>query len=130
MDKALDFFYGKYPDEPNQKKVRVLKRDKSIPVVSGTANKILVEFFISNNCMHCGIFTIAPNSRGEETPSHKGDEFYYVLSGNGVLHVVEEEKSYRINEKEVGYLPAGFRHYWLNFSNVPLEVLFVIAEDI
>jgi oxalate decarboxylase/phosphoglucose isomerase-like protein (cupin superfamily) len=36
---------------------------------------------------------------------------------------------YGIREKESGYLPAGYSHYWVNFSDETLEVLFVLAPD-
>ena len=124
----MEFFYGKLPDEPGDKKVRVIKRDESIPMVCGDINKILVEYFVSTDRMHCGIFTVPPNSRGEDTPPHEGDEFYYVIKGQGVL-AVEEKQYYRIGAGESGYLPAGYNHYWLNFSEETLEVLFVLAPD-
>ncbi len=128
MDELIKRFYGKHPDKPDEKKTRVIKRSDSISVVHGDVNKILVEYFVSTDRMHCGIFTIPANSRGERTPPHEGDEFYYVLKGEGVLSV-EDEQFYRISESESGYLPAGSNHYWLNFSDKKLEVLFVLAPE-
>ncbi|GEM_PF-2790577 len=127
-EKTPDFI-GNYPDPPGEKSVRVIPKDKRIPFVHGEAHKILVDYMVSTDRMHGGIFEIGPHSRGEETPPHKGDEFYYVLQGEGLL-CVENERYYRIREEEAGYLPAGYMHYWLNLSDTTLRVLFVIAPDL
>jgi mannose-6-phosphate isomerase-like protein (cupin superfamily) len=122
-------FYGEYPDKPNDKKVRVISKNKRIPVVNGTLNKILIEFFVSTDNMHCGIFEIAPNSRGDEVSPHEGDEFYYILQGKGIF-CVNGDDYYTVEEEEACYLPAGSKHYWLNFSDEKLRVLFVVAPDL
>ncbi len=122
-------FEGIYPDKPEEKKVRVIGKDKRIPTVHGEVHKILIEFMVSTDRMHGGIFEIGPHSQGDETPPHRGDEFYYVLQGEGIL-CVEGNEYYKILEEEAGYLPSGFTHYWLNLSDKTLRVLFVIAPEL
>jgi quercetin dioxygenase-like cupin family protein len=129
MGKKEPDFLGNYPDPPNEKAIRVIGKDKRIPFVQGEKHKILVDFMVSTDRMHGGIFEIAPHSQGEETPPHKGDEFYYVLQGEGLL-CVEGERYYRMGEEDAGYLPSGYTHYWLNLSDGTLRVLFVIAPEL
>jgi mannose-6-phosphate isomerase-like protein (cupin superfamily) len=122
-------FFGNYPDPPDKKSIRVIGKDKRVPLVQGDVHKILVDFMVSTDRMHCGIFEIGPHCRGEQTPPHKGDEFYYVIQGEGEL-CVEGENSRRMVEEEAGYLPSGYTHYWINLSDRTLRVLFAIAPEL
>lgn len=122
-------FYGRYPFAPENK--RCVKIDQTVrrPWLIGSENKMLIEYLVSTDRMHSGIFTLAPNSRGDPSPPHEGDELFYVLSGNGVL-VIDDNEHYIIRAEEAFYMPAGHRHQWFNCSTDELIVLWIVAPQL
>jgi mannose-6-phosphate isomerase-like protein (cupin superfamily) len=74
-----------------------------------------------------GLTTVYANGKttGHEHPNH--EEVYYVLQGRGKMVVGEDE--YDIKTGDALYVPFGEFHTTYNTGILPLELLWVTAED-
>ena len=122
-------FYGKHPFPPEAKKCIKVDQTVRLPWLIGERNKMFVEYLVSTDRMHSGIFRLAPNSYDDPSPPHKGDELFYVLQGSGVL-LVDDEDYYLVHQGEAFYLPAGHRHQWFNCFGDEFVVLWVVAPEL
>jgi len=85
-------------------------------VFAGISNKLL--------------FSIGVFNPGEGLNPHihpESDEVYYVLDGEGTVHIGEDRKEYRINAGLALYIPSGTIHSVTNTSSGKLTVAFFIA---
>ncbi len=69
------------------------------------------------------IITIEPMGSSEHDNPHPGEEFGYVLSGSGFLHI--GENSYKLKKGCSFYFATTEVHHIENTSNRPLKVLWV-----
>lgn len=122
-------FYKKFPEEAIKGNVKVIHQDERIPWVFGKENIGFNEYLISTSQMTGGIFQISPYGKMDNSDAHDGDEFYYVLSGIGVL-IVDGKNFYKISENEACYLPRGHEHQWINISENILRVLWIVSPDL
>ena len=51
------------------------------------------------------------------------DEIYYILKGNGILYVDNNEKQYKLYAGTVVFIPCGVKHYLENKGTENLELL-------
>lgn len=74
-----------------------------------------------------GFTTVYANGKttGHEHPNH--EEVYYVLQGRGKMVVGEDE--YDIKMGDALYVPFGEFHSTYNTGILPLQLLWVTAED-
>lgn len=132
---------GKWPipgDEArkNQRLIKIPK-DKTLKLIHGSNNHILVSFFVSNDFVHFGKMQI-PKGIYSDPETHEGDEVIFVLKGKLTVQVYEEEpddksvlhESYEIDAEEQFLIPEGFKHRYLNFSNEIVEAVFGIAPEL
>jgi len=74
-----------------------------------------------------GFTTVYANGKttGHEHPDH--EEVYYVIQGRGRMVVGEDE--YDIETGDALYVPFGVFHTTYNIGILPLQLLWVTAED-
>jgi mannose-6-phosphate isomerase-like protein (cupin superfamily) len=133
---------GKWPipGEEARKRQRLIKipKDKTLKLIHGSKNHILVSFFVSNDFVHFGKIQI-PKGIYSDPETHKGDEVLFVLKGKLTVQVYEEEElddksvlheSYEIEAEEQFLIPEGYKHRYLNFSNEIVEAVFGIAPEL
>ncbi len=74
-----------------------------------------------------GLTTVYANGKttGHEHPNH--EEVYFVLQGKGKMVVGEDE--YEIKTGDALYVPFGAFHTTYNIGVLPLQLLWVTAED-
>ncbi|MEM1546236.1 MAG: cupin domain-containing protein [Candidatus Methanomethylicia archaeon] len=85
-------------------------------VFAGISNKLL--------------FSIGVFNPGEGLNPHihpESDEVYYVLEGEGTVHIGSEGKEYPVNAGLALYIPAGTIHSVTNTSNKMLKIAFFVA---
>jgi mannose-6-phosphate isomerase-like protein (cupin superfamily) len=65
--------------------------------------------------------------RGKLHHHSNADNVYIVKRGEGTLRV--EDKTYRIRENDVVYIPAGMKHALANLSDGPFEIFEIYAPS-
>ena len=81
--------------------------------------------FLSKNTMDVGILHLMPGEKDSQGP-HINDELYYVISGNGLIHI--ENNDVPIRRGSVIFIPAGKKHYFHGNTN-ELQILYVFAGE-
>jgi mannose-6-phosphate isomerase-like protein (cupin superfamily) len=137
---ALDLL-GRWPvsGEEARKNNRLIHipPEKMLRLIHGKENHILVSFFVSNDLVHFGTIQV-PKGVYSDPETHKGDEVLYVLKGTLTVQIIEENEdansvlheSYNIGKEEKFYIPEGFKHKYLNFSDEVVEAVFGIAPEL
>ena len=87
---------GKWPisgeEARKNKKLIHIPPDKTLKVIHGKKNHILVSFFVSNDFVHFGKMQI-PKGIYSDPEIHKGDEVLFVLKGRLTVQVYDEAKN-------------------------------------
>jgi mannose-6-phosphate isomerase-like protein (cupin superfamily) len=73
----------------------------------------------------CAVMTIAPGADGGPAEEHGGDQIVYVIEGEAVVTVEDEER--RTGPGGLVLIPAGARHHVRNPGRDPLFFLTVYA---
>jgi DNA-binding transcriptional MerR regulator/quercetin dioxygenase-like cupin family protein len=76
-----------------------------------------------NTVMEPHLFRIAPRAGSGESYSHEGEEFLYVLQGELVISVEEDE--YRLKTGDSFYFESSTRHRWRNPGTKETCVLWI-----
>lgn len=76
-------------------------------------------------------FTLRPEKETElgRHPS-PNDEFYYVLSGEGVVILGEEQEEYPVARNSVVFIPHGTLHALRNLGQEDLELITVMPGQL
>jgi len=137
MNTSLDQL-GKWPlsgeEARRNNRLVCIPPDKSLNVIHGKKNHILISFFVSNDYLHFGILQI-PQGTYSDPEEHKGDEVIFVIKGKLTVQTYEkgyDDKSllhstYDIAKEEQFLIPEGVRHRYLNFSKGVVKAVFGIA---
>ena len=76
-----------------------------------------------NTVMEPHLFRIAPRAGSGESYSHDGEEFLYVLRGELVISV--EEQEYKLKTGDSFYFESTTRHQWKNPGTKETHVLWI-----
>ncbi len=76
-----------------------------------------------NTVMEPHLFRIAPHAGSGESYSHDGEEFLYVLQGELMISVEEDE--YRLKTGDSFYFESTTRHHWRNPGTKETCVLWI-----
>lgn len=79
---------------------------------------------LSPEVMDPRILSIAPNSRNE-SHKHAHESLFYIVSGEGVVHVGEKEKA--VSSGDMVYVPRWLEHHTVNTQSEELKV-FAITD--
>ena len=101
------------------------------PLVSPTNRKVLeagpgvrMELLAwGNTVMEPHLFRIAPRAGSGESYSHDGEEFLYVLNGELIISVEDDE--YRLKAGDSFYFESTTRHQWKNPGTKETQVLWI-----
>ncbi len=69
------------------------------------------------------LYITLPPHFEEQTYTHEGEEWYYVLNGEVTFTI--EETTYKVKEGEVMHFPSRIRHTWKNETAQPAQLLCV-----
>jgi DNA-binding transcriptional MerR regulator/quercetin dioxygenase-like cupin family protein len=112
----LDFFD---PRESNSPLVSPEKR-KVLKAGPGVRMELLAW---GNTVMEPHLFRIAPRAGSGESYSHDGEEFLYILRGELLISV--EEQEYRLKTGDSFYFESTTRHQWKNPGTKETQVLWI-----
>jgi DNA-binding transcriptional MerR regulator/mannose-6-phosphate isomerase-like protein (cupin superfamily) len=112
----LDFFD---PAESNSPLVQADKR-KVLEAGPGVRMELLAW---GNTVMEPHLFRIAPQSGSGESYTHEGEEFLYILQGELLISLQEED--YRLRPGDSFYFESGTPHRWKNPGRDETWVLWV-----
>jgi DNA-binding transcriptional MerR regulator/quercetin dioxygenase-like cupin family protein len=105
--------------------------DSNSPLVTPDKRKVLeagpgvrMELLAGGNTvMEPHLFRIAPKAGSGESYSHDGEEFLFVLRGELLISVEEEE--YRLKTGDSFYFESTTRHHWKNPGTTETRVLWI-----
>jgi DNA-binding transcriptional MerR regulator/quercetin dioxygenase-like cupin family protein len=112
----LDFFD---PAEPNGPLVRPEKR-KVLEAGPGVRMELLAW---GNAVMEPHLFRIAPNAGSGEFYSHEGEEFLYILRGELLISL--EDQEYHLKPGDSFYFESATQHHWKNPGRTETWILWV-----
>ncbi|MFB7142315.1 helix-turn-helix domain-containing protein [Gottfriedia sp. NPDC056225] len=72
--------------------------------------------------------TLAPYQKQEVAFNHPGEEFYYVLAGEVVMNVDEQE--YHMKAGDSIHFPSTVDHAWYNPTNESVHIISVLTPSI
>ena len=81
-----------------------------------TVNSVYIE---------AGVFTCDPGKSLDLHSHEEGDEYCFMLSGQGIFDIEGEKTT--VSEGEVICIPKGAKHYSSNTGNEPFESAFLIC---
>jgi transcriptional regulator with XRE-family HTH domain/transposase-like protein len=110
-------FFG--PSESDSPKVSAAER-KVLEAGPGVRMELLAW---GNTVMEPHLFRIAPAAGSGESYTHEGEEFLYVLSGELLISLEEEE--YRLKTGDSFYFESATPHRWTNPGRTESFVLWV-----
>jgi quercetin dioxygenase-like cupin family protein len=112
----LEFFN---PGESHSPLVRPKAR-KVLEVARGIRMELLA---VGNPVMEAHMFRLAPGAGTEESYTHAGEEFLYVLRGEFTISLEEEE--YRLKTGDSFYFESTTPHRWSNPGKSEAQVLWI-----
>jgi mannose-6-phosphate isomerase-like protein (cupin superfamily) len=78
---------------------------------------------VGNPIMEAHMFRLAPGAGTEESYTHAGEEFLYVLRGEFAISLEEEE--YRLKTGDSFYFESMTPHRWSNPGKIETQVLWI-----
>ena len=78
---------------------------------------------VGNPVMEAHMFRLAPGAGTEESYTHAGEEFLYVLRGEFAISLEEEE--YRLKTGDSFYFESTTPHRWSNPGKSEAQVLWI-----
>jgi len=79
--------------------------------------------FINKESLAAGVIFLKPGEKDTQDP-HESDEIYYILDGNGFLHI--NKKSYPVKKRQIYFVAKNVTHYF--FGNTKnLSVLYFFS---
>lgn len=81
-----------------------------------------------NRQLEAVIVTMEPNFYDSEESVHEGEEFYYVLEGEGIFIVDGVE--YKVGKGEAIHYPSSLKHKTINPNDQELVMLSIITPPI
>jgi DNA-binding transcriptional MerR regulator/quercetin dioxygenase-like cupin family protein len=112
----LEFFN---PEESHSPLVRPKAR-KVLEVAKGVWMELLA---VGHPVMEAHMFRLAPGAGTEESYTHAGEEFLYVLRGEFTIWLVDEE--YRLKTGDSFYFESTTPHRWSNPGKGEAQVLWI-----
>jgi len=112
----LEFFD---PSDSQSPLVRPKNR-KILEVTPGIRMELLA---VGNPVMEAHLFRIAPGAGAEESYTHAGEEFLYVLRGVFAISLKDEE--YRLKSGDSFYFESMTPHRWSNPGKIETQVLWI-----
>jgi transcriptional regulator with XRE-family HTH domain len=112
----LEFF------DPSQSSSRVVPAGKRKVLAAGPGVRMELLAW-GNTVMEPHLFRIGPGAGSGESYSHEGEEFLYVLRGQLLLSVEDEE--YRLKTGDSFYFESTTRHQWRNPGKTETSVLWI-----
>ncbi len=96
------------------------KTRKVLEVAPGICMELLA---VGNPVMEAHLFRIASGAGSEESYTHEGEEFLYVLRGEFAIALEKEE--YRLKPGDSFYFESTTPHRWSNPGKVEAQVLWI-----
>ena len=112
----LEFFD---PSDSKSPLVRPKGR-KILEVTPGIRMELLA---VGNPVMEAHLFRVAPGAGAEESYTHAGEEFLYVLRGEFAISLEDEE--YRLKSGDSFYFESMTPHRWSNPGKSEAQVLWI-----
>jgi len=106
-----------------------IPRDKMLRLIHGKDYRIPVTFYVSNDLLNMGEFTIFPRA-WSEPESHKGEEAIYVLEGTLMVILPGSEETFKVEKTEGFFCPAGVEHQYWNATDKPVKAIFAIVPEL
>lgn len=130
---------GKWPisgDEARKaKRLIPIRSCEQLPLIHGQRDHVLFSFIVSNDYMNVGILQIPPG-KYSEVERHEGDEALYLLEGDLVIRLVDEEQptenqalfdGQHVCQGEKCLIPEGQRHQYINFTDKMVRAFIAIG---
>jgi mannose-6-phosphate isomerase-like protein (cupin superfamily) len=126
------------PDLRKSKQLVIIRPHDQLQLLHGRQRHVLLSFVVSNDYMHLAILTV-PTAGVSEFETHEGDEVINVLEGELCVRISSSEKErtddatyphIKLGTSERMFIPAGVRHQYLNFTNVPVKAYLAIAPKL
>jgi DNA-binding transcriptional MerR regulator/mannose-6-phosphate isomerase-like protein (cupin superfamily) len=96
------------------------KTRKVLDVAPGICMELLA---VGNPIMEAHLFRIAPGAGSEESYTHEGEEFLYVLRGEFAIALETDE--YRLKPGDSFYFESTTPHRWSNPGKIETQVLWI-----
>ena len=112
----LEFF------DPSQSSSRVVPASKRKVLEAGPGVRMELLAW-GNTVMEPHLFRIGPGAGSGESYSHEGEEFLYVLRGQLLISVEDEE--YKLKAGDSFYFESTTRHQWRNPGTTETSVLWI-----
>ena len=125
------------PADRERDRMVVIPPNGALPVIHGTINETKFRFFVSNERLHVGTFTICPG-KFSDPEAHRGDEALCVLKGSLQISLIQEHDredavmrdAIQVLEGQKFFIPEGTRHQYFNLNSEMCEVLFIVSPEI
>ncbi|MCL4487747.1 MAG: cupin domain-containing protein [Chloroflexi bacterium] len=111
---------------------RITEEQKLINV-SGWRNPMLVKFFVSNDLLHMGEFSLPAGGTGprlSEPDTHRGDCVLFVVRGSVTVNLPDTEEAFIIPAEDAMFIPEGVRYQLINFEAHAVKAIFCIAPGL
>lgn len=131
MKKNMPWWAGQYPFKPEEKYVKVLRRNDVIPRTYGNGdNRIATRLYASTDKLTCAGFTIKPGFAVEPPDIHSGDEVYFVSSGVVTLVNPDTGQTFLAEEGSGFLIPWGTWHIPCNLTSKTAEAICFFSPNI
>ena len=88
-------------------------------------SKFYFHTFINKESLAVGVIFLKPGEKDTQDP-HESDEIYYILDGNGFLHI--NKKSYPVKKGQIYFVAKNVpHHFYGNTKN--LSVLYFFGSS-
>ena len=136
-----DIVGGSWPrgnDKPDPKNRMVrIPPENALTVIHGSENETKFTFFVSNEKIHMGKFSVCPG-RFSDPETHSGDEALWVLSGELQIALGEDTEkgeavmrdACKVGEGGKYFIPEGVSHQYFNLRSEMCEVLFLVSPGL
>ena len=125
------------PGNHDEHKMRRIAPEESLLLMHGIENETKFRFFLSNERLHVGSFTLCPGKFSDKEV-HGGDEALSVLKGSLQIALPQEHEreeavmrdAIQVREGQCFFIPEGTMHQYFNLSSEMCEVLFVVSPTL
>ena len=80
--------------------------------------------FINKKSLAVGIIFLKPGEKDTQDP-HESDEIYYILDGNGFLHI--NKKSYLVKKGQIYFVAKNVLHYFYGNTKTFQSCIFSVV---
>jgi hypothetical protein len=122
---SLDLI-GKFPFPPGVKRTTVVDFEDTLKTMHGNENTIPLRIYVSSNATFVAQTELLP-ANSSDPMKFSGDNLTIPIKGTLEVVLTETKETFKIEQLEAVYLPAGFEYIYRNPGDRKVEFLMIIS---